>query len=77
MKRPVFGGKVSLLSVIMGAALVFLAGVLIYSAVRQFLAGLWFSGLVSVIGTILVAVSAWILGTDMKKSAKKKEEHHD
>lgn len=77
MKRPIFWGKLSLLSVIMAAALLFLAGVLIYSAVRQFMDGRWFSGCVSVLGTFLVAVSAWILGTDMKKKVEKKEDKHD
>ena len=78
MKKPLLGGKISLLSAIMAAALLFLAGVLIYSAIRQFMRGLWFSGCVSVLGTVLVAVSAWILGADMKQTVKKQEEDkHD
>lgn len=78
MKKPIFGGKLSLLSVIMAAALLFLAGVLVYSAVRQFMDGRWFSGCVSVLGVCLVAVSSWILGTDMKKKVEKQEEDkHD
>ena len=58
----------SLLSVIMAAAMVFLAGVLIAGAVSQFMAGHWFSGCVSSIGVILVAAVCALLIGDVKKT---------
>ena len=72
MKKPkIF--KASLLPVIMTVAMVFLAGVLIVSAVRQFLGGQWFSGCVSTLGVLLVAVVCALLIEDLKK--KKKQEN--
>jgi len=76
MKTPKFLKKPSLLSVIMAAALVFLAGVLIGSAVNQFSQGHWFSGCVSVLGVLLVAVSCALLIFDLHKKKKQEGENH-
>lgn len=77
MKKTMFRGKLSVLSVVMAAALLFLAGVLIYSAVRQFMGGQWFSGCVSVIGVVLVGASAWLLAMDLRKKKREGDKGHD
>ncbi|MBP3634042.1 MAG: hypothetical protein J6J43_05675 [Oscillospiraceae bacterium] len=71
MKKPKIFQNASVLSVVMTVALVFLAGVLIYSAVSQFAAGLWFSGCVSILGVLLVAVACWLLLMGQKKENDK------
>lgn len=71
MKKPKIFKNASVLSVVMTVALVFLAGVLIYSAVSQFVAGLWFSGCVSILGVLLVAVACWLLLMGRKKENDK------
>ena len=70
MKFPKFYKRPSLLSVIMGLALVFLAGVLVSSAVTQFSQRLWFSGCVSILGVILVVMAGALLGMDLRKKTK-------
>ena len=70
MKFPKFYKRPSLLSVIMGLALVFLAGVLVSSAVAQFSQRLWFSGCVSILGVILVVMAGALLGMDLHKKTK-------
>lgn len=72
MKKPKLLGKASVLSVIMAAALLLLAGVLIKSAVSQFSAGQWFSGCVSILGTILIVVVCVMLTVDVKKKNAKR-----
>lgn len=75
MKKPSFLlKKPSLLSVIMTAAMVFLAGVLCSSAVTQFSQGHWFSGCVSILGVLLVAVVCALLVIDLSKKKKQKGE---
>lgn len=71
-KLHLLKSRPSLLSVIMAAAMVFLAAVLIAGAVSQFSQGQWFSGCVSVLGVILVIVSYVLLMMDL--SRKKKQE---
>lgn len=63
----------SLLSVIMAAAMVFLAGILIAAAVSQFIAGHWFSGCVSILGVILVVAVCTLLIMDVKNKQKKEK----
>ena len=72
MKKPKFFGRASSLSVMMAAAMLFLGGALIVSAVKQFSAGLWFSGCVSILGTLLVLLVGGILIAELRKKNLKK-----
>lgn len=69
-KLHLLKNRPSLLSVIMAAAMVFLAGVLIAGAVSQFSQGHWFSGCVSILGVILVIVACVLLMMDLGKNKK-------
>lgn len=75
MKKPKFQHKASVVSIAMTVAMVCLAAILVYSAVVQFLDGLWFSGCVSILGTLLVVVAGVILLVDVLKKKRKKQEH--
>lgn len=67
----------SLLSVIMAVAMVFLAGVLVASAVNQFLAGHWFSGCVSILGVLLVGLVCALLIADLRKKKQQEENQQE
>ena len=72
MKVPKLFGSASAVPVIMIVATLFLAGMLVKSAVSQFMDGQWFSGCVSVLGVILVLVTALLLTMDVVKKKEKK-----
>lgn len=67
MKRPNIFRKSALLTACMTVATVFLAVVLAVSAVKQFMAGQWFSGCVSILGVALVAAVSGLLIVDLRK----------
>jgi len=74
MKTPKLIKQASAISVVMSVATLFLAGVLIYSAVTQFSDGHWFSGCVSILGTVLLLVSSYLLISDLSKKNKKTQD---
>ena len=74
MKKPKLPEATSAISVIMSAATLLLAGVLIYSAVIQFLSGQWFSGCVSILGSVLLLITSYLLFSDMNKKTKKTQD---
>lgn len=74
MKKPKLPEATSAISVIMSAATLLLAGVLIYSAVIQFLGGQWFSGCVSILGSVLLLITSYLLFSDMNKKTKKTQD---
>lgn len=77
MKKPKLFANTSSLSAVLLAAMLFLGGVLIASAVKQFSSGQWFSGCVSILGTFLVLLVGAIQISDLrKKNLKKREEDH-
>ena len=74
MKKPKLPEATSAISVIMSAATLLLAGVLIYSSVIQFLGGQWFSGCVSILGSVLLLITSYLLFSDMNKKTKKTQD---
>ena len=70
MKTPNIFKKTSLLTVVLAASLVFLAVVLVISAVSQFSQGHCFSGCVSILGVLLVGVACSLLIPDLRKKTK-------
>lgn len=72
MKIPKLFGSASAVPVIMIVATLFLAGVLIKSAVSQFIDNQWFSGCVSILGILLVLVTTMLLVGDLVKKKDKK-----
>lgn len=69
---PKLFGKASLLSYVMAAAVLFLSGVLIKSAVEQFIKGAWFSACVSILGVVLTIIAGSIIIVDLAKKKKGK-----
>lgn len=72
MKMPKLFGSASAVPIIMIVATVFLAGLLVKGAVSQFVDGQWFSGCISVLGVVLVLVTALLLILDVVKKKEKK-----
>ena len=74
MKKWKILNKSMLLPVIMSVAMLFLAGVLISSAVSQFISHQWFSGCVSIVGVILVLLVFALLLSDVIRKKKEAQE---